>query len=111
MTTKFWPLFVSCLVSLGNNCLAAEPLSLEDCLSLAKEHNLRLIQARTAVDQARAGVMGAYSSYYPDLSLSGGYSYGERQIGQGNYSTGVDARYTLYKGDTFVLARGLHARG
>lgn len=91
-------LFGLALLVLTNNSFAAEPLTLEDCVSLAKEDNLRLIQAQTAVEQARAGVMGAYSSYYPDLDLSSSYRYGEEQIGEGSYSTGVDARYTLYKG-------------
>ncbi len=98
MKPKFYLLVTLCSVVLSNNSFATEPLTLEDCISLAKKENLNLIQARTTVDQARAGVMGAYSSYYPQLDLSSSYRYGEDQMGEGSYSTNVGARYTLYKG-------------
>lgn len=91
------PLVLS-LLTLSISSFAAEPLSLEKCIALAKQDNLRLIQAGTTVEQARAGVMAAYSSYYPDLELSSSYRYGEGQIGEGSYSTDVQARYTLYRG-------------
>lgn len=98
MPVKFHFLFASCWFIMSSSSFAAGPLTLEDCISLAKKENLKLIQARTAVDQARAGVMGAHSSYYPELDLSSSYRYGKDQMGEGSYSTGVGARYTLYRG-------------
>jgi len=75
-------------------------LTLEDCISQAKENNLQLLQAKMDIDQARAGVTDANSSYYPSLGLSSGYRYGGdfTEPGTGSFSTGINAQYTLYKG-------------
>jgi len=79
---------------------ASEILSLEDCISLAKKNNLDIIQAKTSIERAETNIMDAYSAYYPDISISSNYSYGDGQTGKGNYSTGIQARYQLFKGDT-----------
>lgn len=80
--------------------LIAEPLTLEDCISLAKENNLQLLQAKIDIEQARAGVTDANSSYYPSLGLSTKYGYSSdfSESGTGSFSTGINAQYTLYKG-------------
>lgn len=80
--------------------LIAETLTLEDCIALAKENNLQLREAKMDIDQARAGVTEANASYYPSLGLSSGYRYGGdfTESKKGSYSTGIDARYTIYKG-------------
>jgi outer membrane protein len=75
-------------------------LTLEDCISQAKENNLQLLQTKMDIDQARAGVTDANSSYYPSLGLSSGYRYGGdfTEPGTGSFSTGINAQYTFYKG-------------
>jgi len=93
---SFRPLFIFifCLALAGNSSLAQEPLTLQNSLSLARKNNPKLIQRKTAIEQARVGVMDAYSSYYPSLNLSSGYSYSEA----GRYSTSIGVSYPLYQG-------------
>ncbi len=79
---------------------ASEILSLEDCIFLAKKNNLDIIQAKTSIERAETSIMDAYSAYYPDISISSNYSYGDGQTGRGNYSSGIEARYQLFKGGT-----------
>ncbi len=78
----------------------AETLSLEDCISMAKKGNLDLKRATSAIERAETGIMDAKSVYYPDISASSNYSYGKGQTGEGNYSTSISGRYTLFKADT-----------
>lgn len=80
--------------------LIAEPLTLNDCISLAKENNLQLLQTKMDIDQARFGVTDANSSYYPSLGFSTRYGYSGdfSESGTGSFSTGINAQYTLYKG-------------
>ncbi len=97
----------SCLI-LDNNSLGAEAFSLEDCISWAKEANLTLVQAKTAADQARADLIGAYSLYYPSIDLASGYRNGDTQ---GNYSTALGLNYQLYRGGyARAGVRGAQAR-
>lgn len=77
---------------------AEEVLSLADCIALAKKGNLSLIQSEIAIEKARAEVTRACSSYYPTIDLSSGYRYEGDGVEGGSYSTGVEARLTLYKG-------------
>lgn len=98
VTRTFLFFLVLCAVVVSPPPLAGEPLSLEDCLSLAKKANLSLMQSGIAVEKARADVRKAYSSYYPTVDLSTGYRYEEGQIGEGSYSTGIQAQLTLYRG-------------
>jgi outer membrane protein len=88
-----------CSAVLSASSFAAEPLSLEDCLLLAKKNNLKLVQARVRKEQAEAGVMAAYSLHYPSVDLSSGYNRsGEGYSKDGSYSTGIGLRQTLFKG-------------
>jgi outer membrane protein len=98
MNLKSHFLFALSLVIIGSNSFAAESLSLEDCISLAKKNNLELAQAKIAVEQARAGVMDAYSSYYPSIDLSSGYKYGEGYLEEGSYSTNIDVQCPIFTG-------------
>jgi outer membrane protein len=95
----FWLLLV--LVIMAFPAVASsDTLSLEDCVSLAKKGNLDLIRAKTSIERAETGITDAYSVYYPDISASSNYSYGKGQVGEGSYSSGISARYQLFKGDT-----------
>jgi len=94
VTLNYRLLFVFWLVILSDHSWAEQPLTLPDCLSLARENSPKLVQAKTAIEQSRLGVVEAYSSYYPSLDLSSGYSYSEA----GRYSTSVGVRYPLYQG-------------
>jgi outer membrane protein len=88
--------FLFVFMSLITNSYATEILTLENCISLAKENNPKLLQVKMAIEQSRAGVTDAYSSYYPSLGLSSGYSYSDE--GDGSFSTSLSARYTIFKG-------------
>ena len=96
MTLRYPCLFALCLVILNSNALAQQSLSLQDCLSLARENNPKLIRLKTAIEQSRAGVTAAYSSYYPSINLSNGYSnkYGAVE----NHSTSIGVTYPFYQG-------------
>jgi outer membrane protein len=80
------------------DAIATEPLTLEDCISLAVKNNLSLIQAKTAIERAEAEVLDSYSSYYPEFDLSSSYRYGESPLEEGRYSTNLEGRITLYRG-------------
>lgn len=104
---KTYPLLLSphsfswlCVSVAFFSLLIGKPLTLEDCISRAKENNLQLLEAKKDIDRARAGVTEANSSYYPSLGLSTGYRHGGdfSESGTGTYSTGIDAKYTVYKG-------------
>ncbi len=71
-----------------------DTLMLNDCIELAKNNNRELIQNRFAIEEAQAGLMGAYSSFYPDLNLYSNYRYNQGS----NFSTGVGLGYTLFNG-------------
>lgn len=51
------------------------PLSLEDCIQIALEHNLDVQIVRTAPQIAQFTLSGTYSSYDPALKLSGSRDY------------------------------------
>ena len=92
-------LFVFCIALLTGSSSAQEPLTLQDCLSLAKENNLRLIQRKTAIAKSELGVTAAYSSYYPSLNLSiPSLNVSSRYGEQRTYSTSIGVGYTLYQG-------------
>jgi outer membrane protein len=75
---------------------AGDPLTLADCLSLARENNSGLLQAKIARERARVGVTSAQSAYYPTLDLSSESSYGSG--GNQNHATSLVARYPLFSG-------------
>lgn len=99
MKIKYSLLYVSILFVLCYQCFA-DTLTLDDCILLAKENNLELIQAKMNIDNARAVRSEANSSYYPSLGLSSGYRTGGdfSDDVSGSYSSGLSAQYTLYKG-------------
>jgi outer membrane protein len=100
VTLRFRFLFVLWLVILNGNSFAEQPLTLQDCLSLARENNSKLIQAETAIERSQVGVTSAYSSYYPSIDLSSSYRNSEGASGDrtGSYSTNIGLGYPLYQG-------------
>ncbi len=50
--------------------LPNRPLTLEDCVLIALERNPQIISSEQGVISAQAGLTGARSSFYPQLSLS-----------------------------------------
>lgn len=84
-----------------NQFLIGEPLTLDDCLRVAKENNLELRQSHLSIDNARAGLTEANASYYPNIGFSTSYrsggNFSDSDI-SGNYSSGLNASYTLYRG-------------
>ncbi len=99
MKLKYYTLVVF-LVAIMFHISIAQPLTLDDCVSLAKQNNLTLQQAKMDIDAARASLTDANSSYYPSLGLSTNYRYGGSASvdASGSFSTGISAQYTLYKG-------------
>lgn len=93
-------LFIFLLALLNSSSLAQGPLTLQDCLSLARENSPKLIQARTTIEQSQVGVTSAYSSYYPSIDLSNSYRNSEGASGErtGSYSTNIGLAYPLYQG-------------
>jgi outer membrane protein len=89
-------------LAITTNISLAQPLTLDDCILLAKENNLELIQAKMNIDNARAALTEANSSYYPSLGLSSGYRTGGDFSDSSNtssrFSSGVNASYALYRG-------------
>ena len=94
MIIKYLFLFIFWLGFLSTSSLAEQPLTLQDCLSLVRENNPKLIQLKTAIEKSQTGVVSAYSSYYPSLDLSSGYSYSEA----GRYSTSIGLSFPFYQG-------------
>ncbi len=92
--------FLFCILFFTINFCTAQPLSLNDCIESAKTNNLDLQQSRMNIEQARAALVEAKAGFYPSLGLSSNYRTSgdfEDQISD-NYSTGLSAQYTLYKG-------------
>jgi outer membrane protein len=99
MKSKYYTLVIF-LVAVMIHISTAQPLTLDDCISLAKQNNLALQQAKMDIDAAHASLTDANSSYYPSLGLSTRYGYGgsASNDASGSFSTGINAQYTLYKG-------------
>ncbi|KPJ59348.1 MAG: hypothetical protein AMJ46_11470 [Latescibacteria bacterium DG_63] len=88
------------LVFLSPGSLAGQSMTIDECISLARENNPRLVQLKTSIEKSNVGVTSAYSDYYPTVDLSSGYrnsqtSYGERE---GSYSTSLSLDYPIYRG-------------
>ena len=100
MNLKHLFLFVFFIALFTTGSSAQEPLTLEDCLSLATKNNINLIQMKTNIEQAQTGVTSAYSSFYPSADLSSSYRNSEGVSGKrtGSYSTNIGIRYPLYQG-------------
>ncbi len=100
---KLYYYFLIALILLITNLSTAETLTLEDCISLAKENNPKLLQVKMEIEQSHAGVTDAYSSYYPSLGLSSGYTFSDDGVRdtlkkRGNFSTNLSVRYTVFRG-------------
>lgn len=100
MNPKHYYLLVLITLTMANGSSAADSLSLDDCISLAKERNVTLSQAAAAREKAQAGVVNAYSSYYPGIDLSGSYRNQEGLAGEreGRYSTSLGLQYPIFRG-------------
>ena len=66
-----------------------ESLSLEQCRSLALDHNQKIKIAKEQVNAAEAVKKSAFSQYLPDFSINGAYSY-------------LNKDYQLLKNDLFL---------
>ncbi|MFH0777829.1 MAG: TolC family protein [Candidatus Eisenbacteria bacterium] len=88
--------------------LAEQPLTIQDCISLARESNFQLAQMRTSIQKSNVGLLSAHSSFYPSVDFStsyrnqGGFA-GERQ---GSYSASVGLNYAIYEGGYRGAAMG-----
>ena len=99
MIVKYPFLFIIWLVILNSNSFADQPLTLQDCLSLARENYPKLIQRKTAIERSEVGVTAAYSSYYPSLNLSiPSLNLSSRRGEERSYSASIGVGYTLYQG-------------
>ena len=100
MNYRIQSTLVLALLTIASTGTASDSLSMEDCIALAKENNLSLAQSAAALERAEAGILDAYSSYYPSINVSGSYrnqegSQGERE---GRYSTSLSLQYPLFRG-------------
>jgi outer membrane protein len=102
MKVKFHLLLILGLLSLSGNSSAQQPLTLQDCLALAKNNNYQLIQLKTSIEKSQVGVSSAYSSYYPSVNFSSSYSNtiggGKSGGNNGNASSSVGLSYSVYQG-------------
>jgi outer membrane protein len=100
MIRKFLPISALFLISLFSISFASDTLTLKDCITIAMENNPTLLQSKLNIDQARAAVIDANSSFYPSLGLSTSYrtSGNFSDTANGSFSTGLNAQLTLYKG-------------
>lgn len=100
MNPKVYYFLVLVMFTMANSSSAADSLSLDDCISMAKERNATLSQAAAAREKAQAGMLDAYSSYYPGIDLSGSYRNQEGVAGEreGRYSTSLGLQYPVFRG-------------
>lgn len=114
MAARLWAVAAVC-AAVGLPCAAAPalpegPLTLEECLSLARLRNPSVVIARQDVRSAEAGLRGAVSAYYPSASLNatqgrtGGTSFVETAAGTIPFGTAttrresdVTLRYTVWQ--------------
>jgi outer membrane protein len=92
--------FIFCLAVASSSPSAQEPMTLQDCVSLARENSRKLLQQRTSIEQSRLGVTSAYSSYYPGINFSSSYRINESSVRQqiGSYSGSIGLSNSLYQG-------------
>src|SRR5688500_6389074 len=98
------------------------PIELDEAVRLARRNSPVAVQARGDLRVARAGIKSAYFAFLPDLSLSGGRSWGAGSyVNQGGaiepyeadvkYSDMLFVRATLFDGGRrFFDIRSAHAR-
>jgi outer membrane protein TolC len=100
MNLKLYYFIALSVLIIGSSSSASDSLSLQDCIVLAKESNLSLKQSAATLEKAHAGVIDAYSSYYPSLDLSSSYRNEEGFAGvrEGRYSTSLSLQYSVFRG-------------
>ena len=93
-------LFIFCLLALNVNSFAQQPLTLQECIYLAKENSPKMVQLKTAIEKSQVGMTSAYSSYYPSLNLSSSYRNNEGSSGErtNSYSASLGLSYPFYQG-------------
>lgn len=100
MNVRILYLITASALLMGTVSIPAEPLTLEDCIVLARQNSLGLAQAAADIEKARAGLTGARSLYYPSVDLSTGYRNQEGLPGEraGHYSSSVSVQYPIFRG-------------
>ncbi len=80
--------------------LGAQVLTLDDCIQMAKQNNLSLQQSLLEIERCRQNLRDANSLFWPEIGFSSNYrkSGSIQENAQGNFSTGLNAQYTIYKG-------------
>ena len=98
------PLLV-CLLSVGvsSAAMADEPLTWDDCVREAAQHNPDLLAAQAAVREARAKYFGSYGTFLPHVSGSLGVDRGTSNTSTSSSnldqnSVGLSASETLFSG-------------
>jgi outer membrane protein len=77
----------------------SQPLTLEQCIQLALENSSSMRNARIDAVLAELRVKDARARYYPDIFLTGRYSFSDRVdfgFERENYDAGLNGRYTLW---------------
>ncbi|KPJ51178.1 hypothetical protein AMJ40_00825 [candidate division TA06 bacterium DG_26] len=99
--------------------LTSQPLTLDDCVKIALEHNLTLRQLSEQVRAATAEYQSSWSNFLPTLTVSGGYSrYRTETPWPGGYYTLEDTSWsasfqlsqTLFDSERFALSARLRAQ-
>jgi outer membrane protein len=100
MDVRILYLITASALLMGTVSIPAEPLTLEDCVVLARQRSLGVAQATADIEKARAGLTGARSLYYPSVDLSTGYRNQEGLPGEraGHYSSSVSVQYPIFRG-------------
>lgn len=98
MKYKYYLIYM--ILNLISYSLGAQVLTLEDCIQMAKQNNLTLQQSLLEIERARQNLRDANSSFWPEIGFSSNYrkSGSIQENAQGNFSTGINAQYTIYKG-------------
>ena len=83
--------------------MADEPLTWEDCVREASQHNTDLLAAQAAVREANAKYVGSYSPFLPHLSANLGADWGTTKTpvtstNQDENTVGLAASETLFSG-------------
>lgn len=77
---------LSILFILFSGSLSAQPLTLDQCLTAAIEHNRTLQNSRLALDGATQVRREAFTNYFPQISASGGLFRAQDGLVQASFS-------------------------
>lgn len=95
-----WPVMSADAESPPASSVESAPLTWEQCVQEAAEHNPDLASASASVDVARFQHRGSYSNFYPQLSLESGYTSsrpGSSSPGR-EFGLGVKLTQNLFSG-------------